>query len=240
MFILDGLRLTFLQTFNIFDFRLLRFSVIFWFMNKKYININKINNSLKEINNLSRKDKKERILYWIFLDSDRIKDYKKFISSMPASKKIGIVMRVKSNKGIYLKSKILLKLCKRKKFTFLISSNLKIAKAIGADGVHYPKNFIACRKDKAFFTSCSCHGYNDYRRVKNLNVNLVFISPLYKTKSSDKKKPLGLTKISLLANYIKYKYSILGGVRKKNLKNLKNRGFTSVAGLDYILDTLND
>ena len=61
-----------------------------------------------------------------------------------------------------------------------------------------------------------------------------------RVKSSDIKKPLGLTKISLLANYIKYKYSILGGVRKKNLKNLKNRGFTSVAGLDYILDTLND
>jgi len=87
-------------------------------MNKNYRNINKINNSLKQIYNLSRNNKKETILYWIFLDSDRVKNYKQFLNIIPPSKKIGVVMRVKNEQGIYDKAKTLLKLCKKKKIYF--------------------------------------------------------------------------------------------------------------------------
>ena len=68
----------------------------------------------------------------------------------------------------------------------------------------------------------------------NLNAKHVFISPIYVTSSDTSKKPLGLIRISLLANYINKQYSVLGGVNKNNITNLRNRGIRSVAGLEYL------
>ena len=112
----------------------------------------------------------------MFLDSERIHDYKKFIKLIPASKNIAIVMRCKKKKYDYSYAKELLKLCRRKKFTFLISNHYNIAKAIGADGVHFSNKFNFARKDKTLLTSCSFHKYSDFKRARQLFADLAFIS----------------------------------------------------------------
>ena len=192
-----------------------------------------MNNLLKNIYNLSRNNKK-KILYWVFLDSNRIANYDLFLNSLPSNKNIGVIIRSKNKNNLYKTSKSLAKICKRKKFTFLISSNLAIAKAVGADGVHYSKDFFFAKANSKMFISCSLHKRNDFRRVKNLNANFVFISPLFITNSDKEKVPLGLNRISLLANLLKCQYSVLGGVNESNIKTLRNRGISSVSGLDYI------
>ena len=63
---------------------------------------NKLNNSLRKVYNLSRKSKNETILIWIFLDSDRIMDYEKFINLIPSNNKIGVILRCKDIKKKYL------------------------------------------------------------------------------------------------------------------------------------------
>ena len=199
---------------------------------------NKLNSSLIKVYSLSRKSKNETILIWIFLDSDRIIDYEKFINLIPSNKKIGIVFRCKDIKKRYVNARKLLRLCKKKKFTFLVSSSYIIAKSIGADGVHYPNKYNYCRKDSKILMTSSYHGYNDIKRIKQLFVSLVFISPIFSTKSDINKKATGLIKISFLANYLKYQYSVLGGVNDYNIKSLRNRGIKSISGLDIIFDII--
>ena len=160
------------------------------------------------------------------------------INSEKIPKHIAIIMRCKKAKYNYFHLRTLLKLCKKKKFTFLISANYRIAKAIGADGVHYPRNVNNARKDKSILTTCSFHGYKDYRRAKRLFADLIFISPIFQTKSDISKKELGLIKISLLANYAKYKYSVLGGVKNNNINSLRNRGINSISGLEFICEII--
>ena len=46
-------------------------------------------------------NKNETILIWIFLDSDRINNYKKFINLIPDSKNIGVIFRSKKIKKEY-------------------------------------------------------------------------------------------------------------------------------------------
>lgn len=188
---------------------------------------------LKNIYNLSRYNK-NKVLYWIFLDSTRITNYSLFLNAIPSSKNIGVIIRSKNNNNLYNISKRLAKICTKKKFTFLVASSLAIAKAVGADGVHYSKNFRFAKKNNKFFISCSVHGKCDVRRVQNLNANFVFISPVFITKSDKEKVPLGLNRISLLAYFHKCQYSVLGGVNKHNIKSLRNRNISSVSGLDYI------
>ena len=199
---------------------------------------NRLNKSLSKVYNLSTKNKDETILIWIFLDSDRIYSYKKFINLIPSSRNIGIIFRSKKIVKEYYHAKELLKLCRKKKFKFLVSSSYMIAKSIGADGVHYPDIFRYCRKDKNFFITCSCHGYHDVKRIKQLHAKMVFISPIFLTNSNINKKERGIIKISFLANYIKTQYSVLGGVRESNIKLLRNRGINSISGLDFIFDII--
>ena len=76
---------------------------------------NRLNKSLSKVYSLSRKNKNETILIWIFLDSDRINNYKKFINLIPDSKNIGVIFRSKKIKKEYHNVKELLKLCKKKR-----------------------------------------------------------------------------------------------------------------------------
>ncbi len=199
---------------------------------------NRLNKSLSKVYNLSRKNKKKTILIWIFLDSDRINNYKKFINLIPDSKNIGVIFRSKKIKKEYHNVKELLKLCKKKNFTFLVSSSYIIAKSLGADGVHYPSTFRNCILDKKLLITCSYHGYHDVKRIKQLHAKMVFISPIFLTNSNINKKEIGIIKISFLANYIKTQYSVLGGVRESNIKLLRNRGISSISGLDFIFDII--
>jgi len=199
---------------------------------------NRLNKSLSKVYSLSRKNKNETILIWIFLDSDRINNYKKFISLIPASRHIGVIFRSKKIEKEYYNARELLKLCRKKKFTFLVSSSYIIAKSLGADGVHYPGTFRNCRKDKKLLITCSYHGYYDVKRIKQLHSKMVFISPIFLTNSNINKKERGLIKISFLANYVKTQYSVLGGIRENNIKLLRNRGINSISGLDYIFDII--
>ena len=77
------------------------------------LNSQKLDNSFRILYSLSRKNRNETILFWLFLDSNRIIDYKNFISLIPPSKNIGIIMRSKSLKNYYNEAKIILKLCKK-------------------------------------------------------------------------------------------------------------------------------
>ena len=201
---------------------------------------NRLNKCLSKVYNLSRKNKNETILIWIFLDSDRINSYKKFINLIPPSRKIGIIFRSKEIAKEYCRAKELLKICRKKKFTFLISSSYIIAKSIGADGVHYPNAYRYCRKDKKILITCSCHGFEDVKRIKQLHANVVFISPIFLTNSDIDKKEIGIIKISFLANYLKTQYSVLGGVRENNIRFLRNRSINSISGLDVIFDIIKN
>ncbi len=202
------------------------------------LNSNRLKKTLSKVYNLSRQNKNERILIWIFLDSDRINSYKKFIKIIPSSRKVGIIFRSKNLKNNYHYAKELLKLCRKKKFTFLVSSSYTIAKSIGADGVHYPNTFCHCRKDNQLLITSSYHGYNDSKRIKQLYTKMVFISPVFVTNSDINKKERGIIKISFLANYLKTQYSVLGGVRENNIRLLRNRGIKSISGLDIIFDII--
>ena len=74
-----------------------------------------------------------------------------------------------------------------KGYKLVVSFNPQIAMAVGAYGVHFSRKIKNIRIFKKLSYSCSFHGFSDTRRVKNLKVKSVFISPLFKTSSSKKK-----------------------------------------------------
>ena len=72
--------------FNILFFITFKFLSIFCCMVK--LVSNRLNKSLSKVYSLSRKNKNETILIWIFLDSDRIYNYKKFFNGIDHTQKL--------------------------------------------------------------------------------------------------------------------------------------------------------
>ncbi len=170
-------------------------------------------------------------LFWFLTDEKRFPNPEIILSNFPKGLKIGVILRHYNIKKRYDLAKRLLKICKRKRFVFLVGGDSNIAKSIGADGVHYPrwKNFH--RNNLRGIISCSYHGFADYRRCKKLSANMVLISPIFTTKSNLNKLPLGITRSSMLLNSININGVALGGINVCNIQNFTNTGFSSFASV---------
>ena len=69
---------------------------------------------------------------------------------------------------------------------------------------------------KSFLIMGSAHNIYEIRQKEKQNVELIFISPLFKTKNY--KKGLGVIKYNFLSSLSKKKSIALGGINKKNIK----------------------
>ena len=98
-----------------------------------------------------------------------------------------------------------------------------------------PKKIYQIKKNKKnFIIIGSAHNLKQIRIKEMQGVQIIFFSPLFKKKGSN--KPLGLYRYNLLANLTKLPNIALGGINKINLKLLKlinTNGFASISYFKY-------
>ncbi len=188
--------------------------------------------TIMKINSICIKKYKLNLpILWLFLDEDRIENEVAFLKLLPPAKFMGVIVRTKNKKKLYNKTKLVSKICKMKRFKVVVSSSPSIAMSVGAYGVHFPKEIKNTRVYNQLSYSCSFHNFTDTRRTKNLGVDKVFISPVFKTTSSKKKKPIGLTRLLFLSRSLKCDIGILGGVNRQNITKLRNKRITHIGGV---------
>ena len=128
------------------------------------------------------------------------------------------------------------KICKLQNRKLFLSNNLKLAKELNLDGVYIPafsKDPIPNHyKNKSFFILGSAHNLNEIIQKKKQNVDLLFISPLFKIKK--KNRFLGPTKYRILSNHFNKKTIALGGINKDNLKLIDIINCYGYASITYI------
>ncbi len=188
---------------------------------------------------IKRKCRRKLPFLWLFLDEDRIFNEATLLKSIPSSKSLGVIVRVKKKKHLYKKTKKVNKICKAKGFSIFVSSNPQIALSVGADGVHFPRQFKQVRKYAKLLYSCSFHGLSDLRKTKNLKVEKVFISPIFKTNSNKKKKPLGLTRLLFLSRSLRCEVGVLGGINSSNIKKFCGKGISHLGGVSAFISKKN-
>ena len=188
--------------------------------------------TIMKINSICIKKYKLNLpIFWLFLDEDRIENELAFLKLLPSAKFIGVIVRTKNKKALYKKTKLVSKICKMKGFKVVVSCSPQIAMSVGAYGVHFSKDVKNTRTYNKLSYSCSFHNFTDIRRTRNLGVDKVFISPVFKTTSSNKKKPLGLTRLLFLSRSLKCDIGILGGVNEQNITKLRNKRITHIGGV---------
>ena len=164
-----------------------------------------------------------------------ISDFKKE-EILNLNKNIGIIFRnykEENNKYIILKIK---HFCKSNNRKFYLANNAKLAINLNLDGAYIPSFSNSqriqgyCLK-KEFLIMGSAHNIYQIRQKEKQRVEILFLSPLFKTKNY--KDGLGIIKFNLLSHLTKKKIIALGGINKKNINKLKLTNTYGFSGISY-------
>tara|TARA_B100000035_G_C20811575_1_gene470153 strand:+ start:23 stop:592 length:570 start_codon:yes stop_codon:yes gene_type:complete len=158
------------------------------------------------------------------------------------NKNIGIIFRnykKKVDKKEILKIK---SFCKTHNRSFFLANDLQLSINLNLDGAYIPSfnKSISLRKyklKKNFLMMGSAHSLKEIKIKEKQNVELIFLSPLFKVKKS--KTHLNIIKFNILSNLTKKKLIALGGINEKNIKMIKITNAYGYSGISYFKKPVN-
>ena len=117
---------------------------------------------------------------------------------------------------------------------FFLANNFKLALKLRLDGVYIPSfnkgfNHLAYSTFLNFTVVGSAHNLKEIKIKELQQVQNIFLSSIFKKN----KNYLGLNKFKILDKYTKKKVVALGGISKKNIKQIKLTNVSSIAGISY-------
>tara|TARA_B100000963_G_scaffold19978_1_gene15110 strand:+ start:1080 stop:1625 length:546 start_codon:yes stop_codon:yes gene_type:complete len=146
-----------------------------------------------------------------------------------------IIFRNYSSSSINIDKLIKLKNFLRKRGNkFFLANDFKLALKLRLDGVYIPsfnKNFnhLAYSTFLNFAIVGSAHNLKEIKVKELQQVQNIFLSSIFKKN----KNYLGLNKFKILDKYTKKEVVALGGISKKNIKQIKLTNASSIAGISY-------
>ena len=133
----------------------------------------------------------------------------------------------------------IIKICREKNHKILIGKNLALARKLRADGVHFSDRDklpvqIFNRKNlpREFILSFACHNFLSVLKSHQIKADIIFISPIFTTKSHPNVSPLGLAQLSKIIRMSKIPIFALGGVNKQNIRILQKVGAQGFGGVE--------
>ena len=122
--------------------------------------------------------------------------------------------------------------CKKNKYDFFLSNDIKLAMKLNLSGAYLPSfnndlNHLSYSFKKNFVLLGSAHNIKEINIKKKQKVKKIFLSSLFKKNENY----LGLNKFKILINKHKYKFVALGGVNNSNYKKLNLISLKEFAGI---------
>ena len=188
----------------------------------------KINSLLDYSKKVKVKNKKLPRIIIVFNEKEFNKN---FFLKLKIPNGAAILLRSYKIKGRKKIAKQLLKFCKIKKLKLLISEDIKLARDINADGVHFPTYMV--KKDiinwslinkikikKNLIITTAIHNSKELENAQLFDFDAGLLSPVFPSKSHPNVKSLGIRKFSKLVDKSDLPIYALGGINAKNIKSL--------------------
>lgn len=136
------------------------------------------------------------------------------------------------------------KICKKFNHKLIIGKNFNLAKKIKADGYHFSdqdyvnikshddslKNYKRTWGD--FVVSLACHSLNCAKKAAKTDIDLIFLSPIFPTKSHINAKTKGIFSLVRAKKLSSKPVFALGGINKQNLKQVHKLNIAGFAGIE--------
>ena len=124
--------------------------------------------------------------------------------------------------------------CKKRGIKFLLSNNIKLAISLRLDGAYIPsfnkdKRHLSFSYKKGFILIGSAHNIFEIKTKELQNVDAIFLSSIFKKNNNF----LGIKRFNLFSTLTNKKIIALGGVSKKNLRQLNLVNCDGFAGISF-------
>lgn len=162
--------------------------------------------------------------------------FEKNLKKALSSKKVDIAcFRDKESENFEELAKIFIDICNEQNIEkILLNSNYKLAKKLGAHGVHLSStqfDKIKKAKELDLYVIISCHNYNDIENAHRKHVNAITYSPIFETPNKGEPKGISQFRHTVRA-YEDLDIIALGGIIEQTQVELISKtrafGFASI------------
>jgi thiamine-phosphate pyrophosphorylase len=170
---------------------------------------------------LGRRSRLPRL--WLFTDERRLPDPTAAIAGLPRGR-AGVVFRHDAAVGRAALARRVAKLCRERRLTLVVAGDPHLAAALGA-GLHLRGGRRTGGIRPRGVISSSAHSAADLRRATRSGAQIVFLSPVFLTRSHPGADSLGPVRWGLLARGAPAGavLAALGGIMGRNIRRLPQR-----------------
>lgn len=118
------------------------------------------------------------------------------------------------------------RIVRRKRLTLIVAGSPELAQKYRADGIHNAKGLYPGLR------SASVHDLRELRKAVRGGADLVFLSPVFATRSHPGGRTLGPVRAALLARRSSVPVIALGGMNEGRARMLRRSGFHGWAAID--------
>lgn len=120
----------------------------------------------------------------------------------------------------------------RRRLTLLLAGDARMAAAWRADGWHGHKQG---RRQRKMLHSAPAHSVAEMRAAERAGADMLFISPVFPTRSHPGQPALGSTRFAALAGMARKPVIALGGMTEKRAAALRSAGIHGWAAIDALI-----
>lgn len=170
---------------------------------------------------------------WLFTD-ERVADAILLTSIQALPRGSGIVFRhyrtpEAARRALYERIRTV---ARRRRLVLLLAGTARDAAAWRADGVHLGRNARGLGQRGRGVRTAAAHDAGELRRAQRAGVDLVFLSPVFATRSHPDVRPLGAVRFGLIAGGAKSPVAALGGMTPARYRQLRALGASGWAAID--------
>ena len=130
-------------------------------------------------------------------------------------------------------------LCARKGLPFLVASDLRLARALRADGVHLPEAQTRQagaikRRAPRLWVTVAAHSLPALIRAQRADADAALLSPVFPTQSHPEARTIGPHRFAQLAGAVGLPVYALGGVNDENAARLNASGAFGIAAISAL------
>ena len=137
------------------------------------------------------------------------------------------------------------KLCRNYKAKLFINTSPRVAREVGAAGVHLPANaesveMVKARTDNKLYVGCSVHSLDTARKRETEGADFVTYSPIYRTASKPGYGPVvGVEHLAEMTESVKLPVFALGGITPDRVAECLAAGAFGVAVMSGVMSPAN-
>lgn len=172
-------------------------------------------------------------LYFL-TDPERVPDPVAAVHHLPAG--TAVIYRHFGAAGRAHVARELVAACRSRRLRLLIAADPLLARAVGADGVHWPERRLLRTPPRYGLTTASAHGAEGVMRAARFGADACILGPVFPTGSASGNPSLGLFRASQIARSAPLPVMALGGVNARTAARLAGRGFAGIAAVEGLLE----